>query len=307
MREAAAGEGPPRLIGQFGVGFYSAFMVASRSKSSPARPAQTRPGSGARTAPAPSPSRRRRLVEEPPWHRGHAPSERGCRGVPRAPPLEAIVRRYSDHIAHPIMIVDDKAADSAQINAASAIWMRPKAEMSPEEHKEFFGHVSGLYADPALTIHYRAEGRHEYTVLLFVPAVRPFDLYDPDRTRPPAALCPPRLHHRRCRPAARLAALRPRRRRLRGPAAQCQSREMLQHNPTVAAIRKALLRTGSWPSSRRPPQPMPRTTPRSGRLRCGDQGGPLRGLRRNATRSMRSPASARRAATIAASPIMSRR
>ena len=68
-----------------------------------------------------------------------------------------------------------------QINSANAIWTRPKSEITPEQHKEFFGHISGIYSDPAVTLHYRAEGRHEYTVLLYVPGERPFDLYDPER------------------------------------------------------------------------------------------------------------------------------
>ena len=242
MREAAAGEGPPRLIGQFGIGFYSTFMVASRVEvvSRKAGSDETwiwsSDGTGTFTvAPAPDSSKSRRGTEV----RLHLRED--AEEFLERPRLEAIVRRYSDHIAHPIMIADDKAADSyAQINAASAIWMRPRAEVSPEEHKEFFGHVSGLYADPALTIHYRAEGRHEYTVLLYVPAVRPFDLYDPGRTGRQ------RLYVRRVFITDDAALLPAWLRFVRG-VVDCEdlplnvSREMLQHNPTVAAIRKALL------------------------------------------------------------------
>src|SRR4029078_2497735 len=119
--------------------------------------------------------------------------------------------------------------------------MRPRAEVSSEEHKEFLGYVSGLYADPALTIHYRAEGRHEYTVLLYVPAVRPFDLYDPASNG----------HHRHYVRRVFItddAALLPAWLRFVRGVVDCEdlplniSREMLQHNPTVAAIRKALLK-----------------------------------------------------------------
>ena len=87
--------------------------------------------------------------------------------------IEEMVRAYSDHIAHPIMLADRHAKRRAQINAASAIWTRPKADITADQYKEFFGHVAGIHADPALTIHYRAEGRHEYTVLLFVPGEKP--------------------------------------------------------------------------------------------------------------------------------------
>jgi molecular chaperone HtpG len=243
MREAAAGDSPPRLIGQFGIGFYSAFMVASAveviSRKAGADEAWIWRSDGAGTftvEPAPAEPKTRRGTEVRLHLRDDAEEF-----LDRAR-LEDIVRRYSDHIAHPIMIADEKAADSyAQINAASAIWMRPKAEVSPEEHKEFFGYVSGLYADPALTIHYRAEGRHEYTVLLYVPAVRPFDLYDPARNGRQ------RLYVRRVFITDDAALLPAWLRFVRG-VVDCEdlplniSREMLQHNPTVAAIRKALLK-----------------------------------------------------------------
>jgi molecular chaperone HtpG len=243
MREAAAGASPPRLIGQFGIGFYSAFMVASRVEviSRKAGSEETwiwsSDGTGTFTVePAPAGSKGRRGTEV----RLHLRDD-AAEFLDRSR-LEHIVRHYSDHIAHPIMIADDKAADTyAQINAASAIWMRPKAEVSPEEHKEFFGYVSGLYADPALTIHYRAEGRHEYTVLLYVPAVRPFDLYDPARSGRQ------RLYVRRVFITDDADLLPAWLRFVRG-VVDCEdlplnvSREMLQHNQTVAAIRKALLK-----------------------------------------------------------------
>ena len=78
------------------------------------------------------------------------------------------MRTYSDHIAHPIMLKADDA-EARQVNSANAIWTRPKPEVTAEQHKEFYGHLSGSYSDPAITLHYRAEGRHEYTVLLYVP------------------------------------------------------------------------------------------------------------------------------------------
>ena len=90
------------------------------------------------------------------------------------------MRAYSDHIAHPIRLAIGSEA-TRQINEASAIWTRPKADIPADQYKEFFGHVSGSYSDPAITLHYKAEGRNEYTVLLFVPGEKPFDLYDPER------------------------------------------------------------------------------------------------------------------------------
>ena len=241
MREALAGDNAPPLIGQFGIGFYSAFMVASRVEviSRKAGSGETwiwsSDGAGTFTVePAPAGHHHRRGTEV----RLHLRDD--AEEFLDRTRLADIVRRYSDHIAHPIMIPDEKEKDTyAQINAASAIWMRPRSEVTPEEHKEFFGYVSGLYADPALTIHYRAEGRHEYTVLLYVPAVRPFDLYDPARNGRQ------RLYVRRVFITDDADLLPPWLRFVRG-VVDCEdlplnvSREMLQHNPTVAAIRKAL-------------------------------------------------------------------
>ncbi len=241
MREALAGDNAPRLIGQFGIGFYSAFMVASRVEviSRKAGSDETwiwsSDGTGTFTVEPAPPGHQHRRGTEVRLHLRDDAEEFLDRTR-----LADIVRRYSDHIAHPIMIADEKEKDTyAQINAASAIWMRPKSEVTAEEHKEFFGYVSGLYADPALTIHYRAEGRHEYTVLLYVPAVRPFDLYDPARNGRQ------RLYVRRVFITDAADLLPPWLRFIRG-VVDCEdlplnvSREMLQHNPTVAAIRKAL-------------------------------------------------------------------
>jgi molecular chaperone HtpG len=241
MREALAGDNAPRLIGQFGIGFYSAFMVASRVEviSRKAGSDETwiwsSDGTGTFTVEPAPPGHQHRRGTEVRLHLRDDAEEFLDRTR-----LADIVRRYSDHIAHPIMIADEKEKDTyAQINAASAIWMRPRSEVTPEEHKEFFGYVSGLYADPALTIHYRAEGRHEYTVLLYVPAVRPFDLYDPARNGRQ------RLYVRRVFITDAADLLPPWLRFIRG-VVDCEdlplnvSREMLQHNPTVAAIRKAL-------------------------------------------------------------------
>src|SRR6476661_3062868 len=63
----------------------------------------------------------------------------------------------------------------------TALWMRSKAEIKPEEYKDFYQSVAGQYDEPAMTIHYRAEGRQEYQALAFVPGSRPFDLFDQDR------------------------------------------------------------------------------------------------------------------------------
>ena len=152
--------------------------------------------------------------------------------------LEQIVRTYSDHVAHPIMLA--LGADTArQINSASAIWARPKAEITPDQYKEFFGHVAGIYSDPALTLHYKAEGRIEYTVLLFVPGERPYDLYDPERRGRQ------KLYVRRVFITEDADLLPGYLRFVRGVIDSEDmplniSREMLQNNPTVSHIRKSV-------------------------------------------------------------------
>lgn len=230
-----AGQGV-NLIGQFGVGFYSAFIVANLVEVT---------------------SRKAGTDESFTWASEGAgtftvvPAEKGGRGTSivlhlkddaleflEGWKIEQVVRAYSDHIGHPIMLADGEKV-ATQINTANAIWTRAKTEVTAEQHKEFFGHVSGSYTDPALTIHYRAEGRHEYTVLLYVPAERPFDLYDPERKGRQ------KLYVKRVYIADDAQLLPPYLRFVRGVIDSEDmplnlSREMLQHNPQVAAIRKAV-------------------------------------------------------------------
>jgi molecular chaperone HtpG len=224
------------LIGQFGVGFYSAFIVAKRvevtSRKAGAKQAFTWASEGEGTftvEPAESQARGTQIVLHlkddaqdylEPWK------------------IEQVVRAYSDHIAHPILLKEAEKEPN-QINTANAIWTRPKSEVTAEQHKEFYGHISGAYADPAITIHYRAEGRHEYTVLLYVPGERPFDLYDPERKGRQ------KLYVKRVFIADDAHLLPPYLRFVRGIIDSEDmplnlSREMLQDNPQVAQIRKAV-------------------------------------------------------------------
>lgn len=230
-----AGQGV-NLIGQFGVGFYSAFIVANlvevTSRKAGTEESFTWASEGAGTFTV-------------------VPAKKGPRGTSiilhlkddaleflEGWKIEQVVRAYSDHIGHPIMLADGSEAPK-QVNTANAIWTRSKTEVTAEQHKEFFGHVSGSYTDPALTIHYRAEGRHEYTVLLYVPSERPFDLYDPERKGRQ------KLYVKRVYIADDAQLLPAYLRFVRGVIDSEDmplnlSREMLQHNPQVAAIRKAV-------------------------------------------------------------------
>ena len=93
--------------------------------------------------------------------------------------IRNIVRTYSDHISIPIMLAG-KEGDT-QINTGSAIWTRQKKDITDEQYKEFYHHVGNVYDEPWVTLHNRAEGKIEYTNLMFIPSSKPYDLMNPDR------------------------------------------------------------------------------------------------------------------------------
>lgn len=236
VEQVKAKQGDVHLIGQFGIGFYSGFIVASKVDVISRRPGFAQAcmwssdGSGSfNISPVQQAPRGTSIVL-------HLKDE--ALEFLEDWKLESVVRTYSDHIAHPIML-SIGSETARQINSANAIWTRSKSEITPEQHKEFFGHISGSYSDPAITLHYRAEGRHEYTVLLYVPGERPFDLYDPERRGRQ------RLYVRRVYIADDVELLPAYLRFVRGVIDSEEmplniSREMLQNNPQVAAIRKAV-------------------------------------------------------------------
>jgi molecular chaperone HtpG len=170
------------FIGQFGVGFYSAFMVAdrvdviSRRAGTAEASLWSSDGKGTFTI-APSalvdaPSRGTRVVL-------HL-TEDAKTYVERLT-LERIIKAQSGHVPVPIAIVDKPGAEPAQIADGAALWAKPKSEISAADYADFYRSVAGQFDEPALTVHVRAEGRHEYSVLAFVPSARPFDLFDADR------------------------------------------------------------------------------------------------------------------------------
>ncbi|MCO5091746.1 molecular chaperone HtpG [Bosea sp. (in: a-proteobacteria)] len=179
---AAEGKDGAQLIGQFGVGFYSAFMVAaevevvSRRAGSDEAWAWSSDGKGeftvAPVALADAPARGTRvtlrLMDDAKTY-----AERWT--------LERIVKEQSGHVPVPIVLVEKPGAEPATLADGAALWTRPKSEISTEEYTDFYRSVAGQYDEPAATIHFRAEGRHEYTALAFVPGARPFDLFDADR------------------------------------------------------------------------------------------------------------------------------
>lgn len=178
----ADGKDGAQLIGQFGVGFYSAFMVASHVEVVSCRAgsaeawAWSSDGKGEFTV-APT------ALEEAPV-RGtrvtlHLMDD--AKTYAERWTLERIVKEQSGHVPVPIALVERPGAEPATLADGAALWTRSKSEISKEEYADFYRSVAGQYDEPAATIHFRAEGRHEYTALAFVPGARPFDLFDADR------------------------------------------------------------------------------------------------------------------------------
>jgi molecular chaperone HtpG len=226
------------LIGQFGVGFYSAFMVADRVEVLSRKAGDSegwRWSSDGRGTFTVEPG-----VEVPRGTRITLHLREGDDEYLEPHRLRQIVTTYSDHIALPIVLADGSKEDT--INTASALWTRPRAEITPEQYKEFYHHVGHGFDEPWLTLHAKAEGTVEYTYLLFVPSAKPFDLFDPDRkTRL-------KLYVRRVFITEEGTELVPSYLRfLRGIVDSEDlplnvSREMLQTNPMVARIRQQLAR-----------------------------------------------------------------
>jgi molecular chaperone HtpG len=238
LTEAKDGAG---LIGQFGVGFYSAFMVADRIVVTSRRAGtdqvwtwSSSGGSGFEIAPASADDARR--------------VTRGTEIVLHLKPdakkylesyeIERIVGAYSDNIQFPILLVPEEG-EPRQINSASALWQRSKSELKPEDYTQAYKSIAGAFDEPAMTLHYRAEGRQSYAVLLFAPSTKPFDLFEPTRKGHV------KLYVRRVFIADDADLLPAWLRFIRGVVDSEDlplnlSREMLQNNPQLAQIRKAV-------------------------------------------------------------------
>ncbi|MBB4424804.1 molecular chaperone HtpG [Bradyrhizobium sp. CIR48] len=238
LKEAKDGLG---LIGQFGVGFYSAFMVADRIVVVSRRAGESdvwtwtsSGGSGFEIARA-----------------GDEEAARLARGTEivlhlkedakkylESFEIERIVGAYSDNILFPIELVPEEG-EPRQINSASALWQRSKSELTPEDYKKAYQQIASAFDDPAMTLHYRAEGRYSYAVLLFAPSTKPFDLFEPNRKGRV------KLYVRRVFITDDADLLPGYLRFIRGVVDSEDlplniSREMLQNNPQLAQIRKAV-------------------------------------------------------------------
>ncbi|HMH93476.1 MAG TPA: molecular chaperone HtpG, partial [Streptosporangiaceae bacterium] len=184
------------LIGQFGVGFYSAFIVAERVLLTTRR-AGAPAGEGVRWESDGQGAYTLEQVEHP--ARGTTvvlQLREGEDELLNSYRLRSIIQRYSDHISQPILMPaeaagDDQPAGEEVVNQASAIWTRPKSELSDEDYHAFYRHVASDFAEPLAYVHSKIEGTYEYTLLLFIPAKAPYDLWLPE-ARPGV-----RLHVRR--------------------------------------------------------------------------------------------------------------
>ncbi|MBH5400599.1 molecular chaperone HtpG [Bradyrhizobium sp. CNPSo 4010] len=238
LKEAKDGLG---LIGQFGVGFYSAFMVAEkivvisrRAGESDVWTWTSSGGSGFEIARA-SDEEAARVT------RGteiilHLKDD--AKKYLETYEIERIVTAYSDNILFPIELVPEQG-EPRQINSASALWQRSKSELTADDYKKAYQQIASAFDDPAMTLHYRAEGRYSYAVLLFSPSTKPFDLFEPNRKGRV------KLYVRRVFITDDADLLPGYLRFIRGVVDSEDlplniSREMLQNNPQLAQIRKAV-------------------------------------------------------------------
>lgn len=179
--EGDGGGAGQSLIGQFGIGFYASFMVATRVVVETRRAGSDQAWTWS--------SEGKGSYDIEPLAIEAAPS-RGTRVVLELKPeadefleayrVESLIREHSGAVAVPIAL-QAAGEDAKPVSDGAALWAKPKADITPEQYTEFYRGLGGHFDEPALTIHWRAEGRHEYNVLAFVPGSKPFDLFDPAR------------------------------------------------------------------------------------------------------------------------------
>ena len=229
-------EDRPSLIGQFGVGFYSAFMVADRvevtSRKAGSEEAFTWASEGAGQFTL-APATREQAGTDIVLHMKSDASE-----YLEPMRLETVIRKWADHITLPITVAQDGKDQPA--NEGTALWRKAKSETTEQSYKEFYRHLGHFFDEPWATLHWRAEGTLEYFCLLFIPGMKPFDPVENDRD------AHVRLHVRRMFITDK-ADLLPHWLRFVSGVVDTEdlplnvSREMLQTTPVLARIRKALI------------------------------------------------------------------
>ena len=240
-KEAQSGEAVESLIGQFGVGFYSAFMVAERisvvTRKAGEKTSSTwqSSGDGKFTIDVGDKDDRGTDVTL------YLKKDENEYLEPLR--IENIIKMYSDHIGIPIVLLSaEKDAEEKILNTASALWTREKSSITKDQYKEFYHHAAHAYDDPWLTLHNKVEGVLSYSSLLFIPSQAPMDLFNPERktnvklyvkrvfiTDDCDGLIPPYLRFVKGIVDSEDLPLN-------------ISREMFQHNPALEKIKKALTR-----------------------------------------------------------------
>ena len=166
------------LIGQFGVGFYAAFMVADKVEITTRKAGEDEAwvwtSNGVDGFEISAAKRETNGTDIKLFLKADA------KDYVDTIYLRQIIRTYSDHISYPIVLDLGKAGEET-VNTASALWTRHKSEITKDQYKEFYHHISHNFDDPWLTLHFKAEGNIEYTGLLFIPSAAPYDLFQPDR------------------------------------------------------------------------------------------------------------------------------
>jgi molecular chaperone HtpG len=229
------------LIGQFGVGFYSAFMVSDSVE------VITHKAGEEKAYKWVSDGRGEFSIEDA-TRDGFGTDiilhiKKDEKEYLEASRIEKIVKTYSDHIGIPIILMPMKKDEEPQtLNEASALWTREKKDITPEQYKEFYHHVAHAFDDPWMTLHNRVEGVMAYTNLLFIPSTPPFDLFNPDRKSNV------KLYVKKIFITENCDGLLPAYLRFVKGVVDSEdlplniSREMLQDNPALSKIRNALVK-----------------------------------------------------------------
>ena len=226
------------LIGQFGVGFYASFSVAEKVEVLTRKAGEKQ--AWLWTSDGKSSYSIAEAKRNDPGTSVTVYLKKEDKDYIEEARIRNIVRTYSDHISIPIMLAG-KEGDT-QINTGSAIWTRQKKDITDEQYKEFYHHVANVYDEPWLTLHNRAEGKIEYTNLMFIPSSKPYDLRNPYRKNRL------QLYVKRVFITDDCDDLMPAYLRFVRGIVDSEdlplnvSREMLQHNVVVKRIRSALIR-----------------------------------------------------------------
>jgi molecular chaperone HtpG len=231
-------KGDVSLIGQFGVGFYAAFMVADQVTVVSRKAGETHGW---------------KWVSDGKGEFEIGEAERAVRGTDivlhikkdaeeflEKHRVSTIITKYSDHIALPIKLIEGDKEE--KVNQAAALWTRSKSEITEEQYRDFYRHVAHAFDEPWGTLHFKAEGKIEYTGLVFIPGTKPFDLFHPDRKQ---SL---KLYVKRVFITDHCEELLPHWLRFVKGLVDSEdlplniSREMLQHNPVLTKIRQGIVK-----------------------------------------------------------------